>query len=524
MTTTAMQFGQSTINVVLGEGTVPAKFGTDSSGNVTGLVGPGAQSFKADRVGSSILFIGDSRTARSNYHVASTATNSVVGDVLTLNVSTVHAPVGSRVLIRSGNDARLYGEWPILSYSTAQITARLDQDLTGADVGLPTVMLEALYGDTGIWAYAQGYSTLNNRPLTMAMNWGKPGAKASDWVAIGSDGLRLIERVLQRHPSDRVFIDLGTNDAQAGVTAEAFAADMEIIYAAILESGRIVDAATCVYLDSASSTANALIKAYNGYIREKCGCTANMVLVDQAATCKDAGGDYSAAGVLASDNVHYGPDGARLCGKTYANAIAASVPIAPIRRPTRSADGFDTDPAGWNKVKNPLFVGSGGTVNGGITGPVPDAWDISRTGGTVVVTQPARASGIGSDLQVAWTTTNSTSMLVEQDMTTLLPPGTVIARAGMEIEVVAAGAGHYIIPMLQITTAAGEVRCAALRNAQTYANGGKWPTAGERMWFGLPEGFQIPSDATDVDFTVLLQAGAAGTQTVKIGMPQLEIE
>lgn len=40
MTTTAMQFGQSTINVVLGEGTVPAKFGTDASGNVTGLVGP----------------------------------------------------------------------------------------------------------------------------------------------------------------------------------------------------------------------------------------------------------------------------------------------------------------------------------------------------------------------------------------------------------------------------------------------------------------------------------------------------
>lgn len=40
MATTSMQFGQSTINVVIGEGQVPAKLATDASGNVTGLVGP----------------------------------------------------------------------------------------------------------------------------------------------------------------------------------------------------------------------------------------------------------------------------------------------------------------------------------------------------------------------------------------------------------------------------------------------------------------------------------------------------
>lgn len=40
MATTSMQFGQSAINVVIGEGQVPAKLATDASGNVTGLVGP----------------------------------------------------------------------------------------------------------------------------------------------------------------------------------------------------------------------------------------------------------------------------------------------------------------------------------------------------------------------------------------------------------------------------------------------------------------------------------------------------
>lgn len=39
MATTSMQFGQSAINVVIGEGQVPAKLATDASGNVTGLVG-----------------------------------------------------------------------------------------------------------------------------------------------------------------------------------------------------------------------------------------------------------------------------------------------------------------------------------------------------------------------------------------------------------------------------------------------------------------------------------------------------
>lgn len=40
MTTSSMQFGQSAISVVLGEGTVPAKFATNSTGAVTGLSDP----------------------------------------------------------------------------------------------------------------------------------------------------------------------------------------------------------------------------------------------------------------------------------------------------------------------------------------------------------------------------------------------------------------------------------------------------------------------------------------------------
>ena len=62
MTTTAMQFGQSTINVVLGEGTVPAKFGTDATGNVTGLVGPDGLPISLGSPCVGVVLIGDSIT------------------------------------------------------------------------------------------------------------------------------------------------------------------------------------------------------------------------------------------------------------------------------------------------------------------------------------------------------------------------------------------------------------------------------------------------------------------------------
>lgn len=56
MATTNMQFGQSAINVVLNEGQLPAKLATDSSGNVTGLVGPDGTNYST--LGSSIITAG----------------------------------------------------------------------------------------------------------------------------------------------------------------------------------------------------------------------------------------------------------------------------------------------------------------------------------------------------------------------------------------------------------------------------------------------------------------------------------
>lgn len=466
--------------------------------------------------------VGDSLTARSHFHTSSSS-NSVAGSVLTLGVSTTHAPVGSKVYVRTANDARLLGEWPILSYSTTQITCQLDQDCTGASVGNPTVMFDALYGDTGLWTYAQGYSRLNKRPISLAKNHGIPGALASTWTAIQSDGRMLIEHVLSANPSDRVFVDLGTNDAQAAVTVTSYATEMAKIIAAILATGRLLDLATVCYLDSGSTTTNGYIKSYNGYLRGVAAQTSGVTLVEQNTATKDAGGDYSTTGILASDNVHKAPKGARICGKAWADAIASTVSPATRRRPASAADGQEQ--GGWNLVKNPLLSGTGGSHSGGTwsSGNVPDSWIVTVTGGTVIATQVLRDTGLGYDYTINWTTTGATSMVVEQDMTALLPPGTVVTNAGMEIEVNTEGAGHYILPMLQITTAAGEVRCTALRNAQTYANGGRWPTAGERIYYELPEGFTIPSDATDVDFCIYLQAGAAGTQEVAIGMPQLEI-
>lgn len=63
MTTTSMQFGQSTINVVLNEGQLPAKLSTDASGN-TVLVGADGASLKlsSKSIGSRAIFIGTSIT------------------------------------------------------------------------------------------------------------------------------------------------------------------------------------------------------------------------------------------------------------------------------------------------------------------------------------------------------------------------------------------------------------------------------------------------------------------------------
>lgn len=478
--------------------------------------------------GNSVLLVGDSRTARSNYFF-NPSSGTVSGSVLTINAATSYIPVGSKVYIRNHADARLNGEWPVLSYSPTAITVQLDQNADGVALGTAVTLSAAQFCDGGMWPFAAGYSALNRRPLTLVKNFGIGGSQSADWVAVGSDGLRLIERVLRDNPSDRVWVDLGANDGNGGVTVESFAANMEIIYAAILATGRAIDAATSVYDDAniANYAAiNALIKGYNGYVREKVACTAGMTLIDQNAATKAAGSDVADVGMMTTDGVHYSPLGARLCGKTYATAIASSVPVVTFKKVTNSADGYDVTPTGWNKVKNPLFTGVGGSHSGGTwtAGTVPSNWVVTVTGGTVSnATQPARANGIGNDYRIDWTTTTTQSMKLTQDVTALVPPSSIIKQGGIEIEVVTEGSGHYVAAVLQITTPAGEVRCAAMRNGLTYVSNGKWLTAGERVFCAFPPGFVIPADATAVVFSVLLQSGAAGSQSIKMGVPQLEI-
>lgn len=87
MAITSMQFGQSTINVVIGEGQVPAKLATDAAGNVTGLVGPD---------GSIPLTAPQHKLVRG-FHSLQDVTNAATGGTVTPSID-LNSPFGGRAM------------------------------------------------------------------------------------------------------------------------------------------------------------------------------------------------------------------------------------------------------------------------------------------------------------------------------------------------------------------------------------------------------------------------------------------
>lgn len=472
---------------------------------------------------NTILFLGDSFILR-NMQFASISSSSFAGTQMTLTFGA--APiivVNGSVWLYSQNlrgtvNEPLEGTWPIVSWSGSSVTVELGFDGSALSPGTSTVGFTSSTGDTGFAVAASSILTLSGKPITI-INRGIGGDKVAHLRERLSDHIAAVPPLV----AGRVCLLIGINDCIGTPTAiNTILTDYDYIINTLLATGYLVDVMTVWPLGQAHdnyATATPIIKQINGYLRNKAESTEGITLIEAYDAIKDGANDYALAANIAGDLIHPSSIGALVGGATYATAITSELTHLSLDMVSSALDGYDVTPTGWNKLQNPLFSGTGGTVGAGVTGPVADNWTVNESGGTsCTVTYPDHPSGIGLDMQVAHIRSVATqNFSAEQDVTTQCPVGSTIS-CGCEVEIVADTGGHYLQVYASITTPRGEERIVAKRNGQTYAANGRLPPVGTRYWYETPS-IQIPSDATIVKWKTLCVGGAIGTTTVKFGRP-----
>lgn len=503
-------------------GLVPATFTKDANNNLALAVAGGASRRLPIPSINTIMFLGDSFTLR-NFHVGTISGYSFSGTQMTLSFSAApQVVVGSSVWLHSRNlrgtaNQPLEGAWPVVSWSGSDVTVELGFDGTGLNPGTGSVAFTCAYSDCGRALGAASILALQNKPITPIIR------------GIGGDLISDLRERLAWHmaavpPSvaPTINILIGINDCEAGVAINDMIADYDYIIETLLAGGYRVILSTVWPLGATHAsyaTATPLIKQLNGYLRNKAASTSGVLLSEEFNAIRDGANDYALPANLAADKIHPAPPGALLGGAALATAISGDLNTVSMDMVSSALDGYDVTPTGWNKLKNPLFSGTGGTVGTGVTGPVADFWTVNSSGGTsCTVTYPAHSSGIGNDMQIEHNRSGATqNFSAEQDVTAQCPAGSATS-VGCEVEVVADSGGHYLLVYASITSPRGEERIVARRNGQSYANNGRLPASGTRYWFETPI-IAIPADATAVKWKALCVGGAIGVTTVKFGRP-----
>ena len=506
-----------------------AKYSLDTSGNVTGLVGPGGvvSALPASTAGVvDLVVIGDSMTANAGGNstiTSATRTNNVVTLAITGHV-TGDGELGN---IYNMLDTSYNANGVVMTKVDANTLTYPSVGVNGSTTNLgasKTMQFQRLnyQNDNAYLFWLQGKS---GGAFRLRFNGGRNGQDSADMLARYN-----AEVVVANASAQMVIIMTGYNDfVGAGFTADQVYAN---VTAMVRQTpGKLVVVVSAPPLSSSNGSATTAMKKevmrYNRIIKAFCNSTVNVRYADAFKYTVDPTSTTGAAasGMIGTDNIHYSPKGQERVAQAIWDAVQYAVP-RPSRLVCSALDTITNDAAGKNIFGTMTFTASGGALAGSpiATGTVCAGLAVTNTSsgaGASACSMVARADGIGNDLTVVF------SPAVVGDSFTISTTGylTTGVVVGEKVQLVcevsltgmAASASNSFLKSIEVysqfngSSSSGWTAKPQGTSATTY------PNADMTLTIVSPE-FTIPIGTTGIGLQmVFTSAVATGSLTVKVG-------
>lgn len=266
------------------------------------------------------------------------------------------------------------------------------------------------------------------------------------------------------------------------------------------------------------------VLAINERLREYADSNSGCVLFDTTKVMWDPASTTAITFLsnILRDEVHPSNYGYRVLGNAFSSILSSVVPQVD----TEITSQFEYNASlantiGSNRTSNATFqTTSGGTAGAGITGTVPAAVSVSRSGSaSAVVSTAANADGFGNDLVVQATFTAAGEYIkVAMTMGSSNYASGDIIKCGVTAYV-DSGSTNFCGPSLSPTwtTSTGAI---TFRDLYLYEFGYAGPTTAYTNTMRTPP-ITIPSGATvsGVAWEMFLYGSGVGTATVRINRP-----
>lgn len=235
----------------------------------------------------------------------------------------------------------------------------------------------------------------------------------------------------------------GTNDVIQGRTLSQAQASITTMLDAARAGGRLLVIGTVPPSNGLSSGQKTMLLDLNDWIRRLPATRGSSVLVvDFFRVLVDDAGLFDAAAVQA-DGIHPNSGGAARMGKLWAETVAPFLPDVDRLETSAANSSAALAIARANYLANPLLTGTTGTLAGGATGAVADAWSIRSLNGVGTIAlaagKVARTDGYPGEWQRLALTAGRAEF--RRSLTTGLPPVGAKIRAQLEMSEDAGAAG-----------------------------------------------------------------------------------
>lgn len=344
------------------------------------------------------VVIGDSMTA--NLYAGSTITAaSRVDNIVTATVATTNFAVGCKINIQNCVPASFNANNAIvLSKSGTQVTyANTGPNESAANLDALAPMTAYTTAQQRDY-YFYWLNGLLKGALRIVNAAGAHGQTSTDMLA------RFDTDVLAFNSAKLVIIRTGYNDFNRGaLTAEQTLANVVAMILKAKQAGKIVVVVDCLpWLTAATDTARLNAVRYNRLLNEY--CLSNNIRIARLSTATtdftNALVHYPLANMTVADGIHPSVKSDRILATLIYNTLSGIVPVIDTLASSKQ-DNFTADPLSKQLLPNAFWAATGGTVTAPVTGTAPSGWTVSKSAGaTVAASAPARADGLGYDLQM----------------------------------------------------------------------------------------------------------------------------
>jgi len=369
--------------------TPDARFARDSSGNVTGLVGPDGGKVNLWK-GNTICLVGDSITENHIVYQAITSLTQTSG--VATAVAASHQLYDSQTVRVVSADESEYNGFKTVTWVNANtFIYPINSDAPASATGASFQRFDKLT-DLGWFSLANA----KLRSWFNVLNYAaRGGRKTAEMLS------SLSTEVLDYEPSWCAVLG-GINDLTAGETVASVTANLQSIYEALAARNINVIAMTILPLESGhSSYSTALqekIMEVNAWIKKQCFDN-SYLFVDSFSAVVDplSATAQPVSGMLKSDHIHPGEKGALAIANKLADTLSPLLPAIDTLV-SSAADTYGTNSANENVCDNGVFSGSGGATSGtGVSGIVATSWTVKNAVGTPTSVASVDARTVSAD-------------------------------------------------------------------------------------------------------------------------------